>query len=135
MSTKSGKKSEKKAAKEQAKAEKQARKEANKGKKTWKVMTKGSAVVAGVLATKALDATWRTATGHRPPNKAEHPGVSNREAFAWAAVSGMAMGVTKAAVNRRAVNYWMRSTGKPPPGLSGDAYAAKEKKAKKAKKK
>lgn len=124
------KKSEKKAAKQRAKAEKQARKEANKHKKLWTMMSKGATIGAGVVTKKALDATWRTATGHAPPNKAEHPRLGEREALTWAAISGMAIGVTRAAASRRAANYWVKSTGKAPPGLSGEIYKSDKKQTK-----
>ncbi|MGH3471901.1 MAG: DUF4235 domain-containing protein [Nocardioidaceae bacterium] len=101
---------------------KKPKKPKEKGSKTWKLVGTASALFAGRLATKGLDATWRTATGHNPPNKPEHPELSQREAMAWAAVSGMAIGVAKAYATRRAANYWVKSFGKLPPGTSGDVY-------------
>ena len=55
----------------------------------------GVSLVAGIATTKALDATWRTATGSKPPTKPESPEIGSREALAWAALSGMAMGVAR----------------------------------------
>jgi Protein of unknown function (DUF4235) len=98
------------------------KKEKEKGKKTWKLVGTGSALLAGLLTTKVLDATWRTATGHNPPTKAEHPDLDPREAMAWAAVSGMLIGVAKTYATRRVANYWVKSFGKLPPGTSDDVY-------------
>ena len=85
-----------------AKAEQKARAKAAqiadeqaKGKRLWKLLNTGAALVAGMLTAKALDATWKTATGHKPPNKPEHPDLGGREALFWAALSGMAIGVMK----------------------------------------
>ena len=73
---------EKARAKEAKAAEKAAKKEQAKGKRVWKLMNAGTALAAGVVTAKALDATWKTATGHKPPNKPEHPDIGGREALA-----------------------------------------------------
>jgi hypothetical protein len=109
----------KKAAKAQTKARKKKQK---KGKSLWKLMGTGSALVAGLVTAKALDATWRTATGHAAPTKPEHPDLGTRESLAWAALSGMAIGVAKTYATRRAADYWVRSTGRLPPGMPAEAY-------------
>ncbi|MDX6308146.1 MAG: hypothetical protein QOI06_1192 [Nocardioidaceae bacterium] len=108
-----------KADKKAANAEK---KQQAKGKGLWKLLGTGSALAAGVATAKALDATWKTATGHAAPTKPEHPDLGNREALAWAAVSGMAIGVAKTFATRKAAKYWVKSTGRLPPGMSAEAY-------------
>jgi Protein of unknown function (DUF4235) len=115
---------EKKAQKKQA--------EKNRGKQTWKLVGTGAAVVAGLATTKALDATWRTATGKKPPTKPENPDIANREALLWAGISGAAYGLTKTYFTRRAARYWVRSTGKLPPGMEEKASAKDKKKVKNA---
>jgi negative regulator of sigma E activity len=112
-------KQDEKAAKKAEKAEK---KEQKKGKRIWKLMGTGSAVAAGVVTAKALDATWKTATGHAAPTKPEHPDLGTRESLAWAALSGMAVGVAKTYATRRAATYWVKSTGRLPPGMPKEAY-------------
>jgi hypothetical protein len=92
-----------------------------KGKGTWKLIGTGAAMVAGVATTKALDATWRTATGRKPPTKPENPDIANREALIWAGLSGAAYGLSKTYFTRRAARYWVRSTGKLPPGMDENA--------------
>ncbi len=81
-----------KAAKKAAKA---AEKEKVKGKRNWKLMGSAAALAGGFVTAKALEAVWRTATGHAPPNKPENPDLAAREAIAWAGLSGMAIGVAK----------------------------------------
>lgn len=103
-------------------------KEKARGKSAWKLMGSGSAVLAGLATTKALDATWRTATGHKPPTKPESPDIAGREALLWAALSGMAIGVAKTYATRRAAGYWLRSTGELPPGMKDKATAKDVKK-------
>ena len=113
---------EKARAKEAKQAEKAAKKEQSKGKALWKLLNTGAGIAAGVVTAKALDATWKTATGHKPPNKPEHPDVGGREAIAWAALSGLAVGVVKTYASRRAATYWVKSTGRLPPGMPREAY-------------
>lgn len=118
-------------AKAQAKAAKAGAKAKEKGKRTWKLMGTAIGLLAGIATTRALDATWRTATGHKPPNKPENPDIAGREAIMWAAVSGLAMGVARTYATRRAAHYWVRSTGELPPGMSEEGTRAERKKLKK----
>ena len=119
------------AAEGRTKAQKKAdKKEAQKkahGKSTWKLIGTASGLVAGIATTKALDATWRTATGRKPPTKPENPEIAGREALLWAAVSGMAMTVAKTYATRRAANYWVKSFGELPPGMKEKATKQQEK--------
>ncbi len=89
-----------------------------KGKATWKIMGTAASLTAGFAATKALDATWKTATGRKPPTSPESPEIGNREALAWAALTGLSMGVARMYATRRAANYWYRSFGVLPPGMN-----------------
>jgi hypothetical protein len=88
------------------------------GKGAWKFVASGSAVLAGVATARALDATWRTATGRKPPTRPESPEIAGREALLWAGLSGMAIGIAKTYATRRAAQYWVKSTGELPPGMS-----------------
>ena len=101
-----------------------------KGKGSWKVLGSTSALVAGIATAKALDATWKTATGKKPPTSPESPEIGNREALAWAALSGMAMGVARMYATRRAANYWVKSFGTLPPGMNKGATKQTKKKVK-----
>jgi hypothetical protein len=101
-----------------------------KGKRAWKVLGSTSALVAGIATTRALEATWRTATGRKPPTKPESPEIAGREAILWAGLSGLAIGVAKTYATRRAAQYWVKSTGELPPGMAAkSADDAKDKRA------
>jgi hypothetical protein len=92
-----------------------------KGKRTWKLLGNTASLVAGLATMKALNATWKTATGKEPPTKPESPEIGNREALAWAAVSGAAMGLARMYATRRAARYWVKSFGSLPPGMDKGA--------------
>jgi hypothetical protein len=97
--------------------EKAAQRDADRGHRAWKVISTALPLAGGIATTKALDATWRTATGRKPPTKPENPAITSRDALLWAALSGMALGLTKTYVTRRAAIYWVRSFGRVPPGM------------------
>ena len=101
-----------------------------KGKRAWKMLGTSVALAAGVATTRALDATWQTATGRKPPTSPESPEIGGREAILWAGVSGMAMGMAKMYATRRAANYWVRSFGTLPPGMNKGATAKTKEKVK-----
>ncbi len=99
-----------------------------KGKGTWKLLGTTASLAAAFVTAKALDATWKTATGKKPPDSPESPDIGGREAVAWAALSGMAMGVAKMYATRRAASYWVKSFGTLPPGMNkGATKKTKEK--------
>lgn len=87
------------------------------GKGAWRVMDRGSALAAGLLAQRVSAIAWRTATGKKPPTSGRHPDVSTREAVAWAVVGGAIIELVKVGVRRGTATYWVRSTGKLPPGM------------------
>ena len=92
-----------------------------KGKRSWKMLGTVVGVSAGLATTQALNALWKTATGRQPPTAPESPEIGNREALAWAAVSGLALGVAKMYATRRAATYWVKSFGTLPPGMNKGA--------------
>ena len=120
-------------AKDIEKAKAKAKKQKAKGKRAWKVLGSTSGLIAALATTRALDATWRTATGRKPPTKPESPDIAGREALLWAGISGLAMGVAKTYATRRAAAYWVKSTGELPPGMTDKSEKGKQdKKEKKA---
>jgi uncharacterized protein DUF4235 len=104
-----------------AKKSKKSHQPKEKGKRSWKLLGTTAALTAAFATTKALNAAWKTATGKEPPDSPESPEIGGREALAWAAVSGMAMGVAKMYATRRAASYWVRSFGTLPPGMNKGA--------------
>ena len=72
---------------------------------------------AGVAAQRATNLTWRAALGRQPPATPENPEVTMREAVIFAIVSGSVTQVARIVATRKAVDYWVRSTGELPPGI------------------
>ena len=89
-----------------------------RGKTLWKVYGRVSSVVAGLAALRAVNLGWRVVTGRKAPATPENPDVAMAEAIVWAVVSGAAAQLAKIVVTRKAVNYWVRTTGELPPGIS-----------------
>lgn len=87
------------------------------GKSTWRLMDRGSSIVAGLLAQRASVLAWRAVTGKKPPSSGRHPDVTTREAVAWAVVGGALIELVKVGVRRGTATYWVKSTGQLPPGM------------------
>lgn len=85
--------------------------------KVWTIFSLASALLAGALVRKALDRSWKTATGKNPPANPADPDVDLKEALLWATVSGTAIGIGRMLAGRKAAHYYTRSTGHLPPGL------------------
>lgn len=90
------------------------------GSKIWNVLSLGAALGAAAVAKKAIDGSWRAATGKNPPENPADPDVDLWEAVAWAAVSGTAIALARMLATRKAASYYARSTGHLPPGLRKD---------------
>jgi hypothetical protein len=89
--------------------------------KVWGIFSLIAALVAATTARKALNASWRAATGKPPPANPASPDVEMREALLWAAASGTIVAVARMLATRRAAQYYARSTGHLPPGVTDDA--------------
>lgn len=90
---------------------------ASDSSKVWTVFSLVSVLGAAAVAKKALNSSWKAATGKTPPANPADPDVDVKEAVAWAAVSGALIGLARMAAGRRAANYYAKSTGHLPPGL------------------
>ena len=88
--------------------------------KIWTVFSLVSALGAAALAKKTADATWKVATGKKPPENPADPDVEIWEAVGWAVASGMIVGLARMLAQRRAASYYTRSTGHLPPNLRHD---------------
>jgi hypothetical protein len=86
-------------------------------KAAWKVLGNAAALGSTLVSVRVLNATWKAATGRRPPTKPESPDLAQREALAWAVFSGATTAVIRTYATRRAAGYWVRSTGSLPPGF------------------
>ena len=89
--------------------------------KVWGIFSLVAAVAAAAFARKALNTSWKVATGKPPPANPASPDVDMREAIAWAAVSGTIIAIARMLATRRAAQYYARSTGHLPPGVAEDA--------------
>ena len=91
----------------------------------WTLFSLISALTAAALAKKALNSSWRAATGKNPPQNPADPDVDVWEAVLWAAISGTIIGLARMLAQRKAASYYAKSTGELPPQLqSGDAVKA-----------
>jgi hypothetical protein len=87
------------------------------GSKVWTLMSLVSVLGAAAVAKKALQTSWKTATGKHPPANPADPDVDVWEAVLWASISGALIGLARMFAARRAAGYYAKSTGHPPPGL------------------
>ena len=87
------------------------------GSKAYSAFGLAATIGAGILARKVMTATWKVSTGKQPPSNPEHPDVSFGEAVAWAAASGVAVGLARMLASRKAADYYRRSTGHLPAHL------------------
>ncbi len=88
--------------------------------KIWSIFSLISALGAAAVAKKGLNASWKAATGKNPPANPADPDVEMREAVMWAAASGTLVALARMFAQRRAAGYYLKSTGKLPPGLEKD---------------
>ncbi|HLT83344.1 MAG TPA: DUF4235 domain-containing protein [Phototrophicaceae bacterium] len=73
----------------------------------WKIVSAGSAVVAGLLANKVLDVGWKLVTGHNPPGDDDNdPAVSLTEIVVFAAVSGAVVGLARQLAQTGAAKWY-----------------------------
>ena len=90
------------------------------GSKVWSMFSLGAAAVAK----KAVNTSWRAATGKNPPANPADPDVDIWEAVAWAAASGTLIALARMLATRKAATYYLKSTGHLPPDLQKDGQHA-----------
>ena len=88
--------------------------------KVWTVFSLVTALGAAAVARKTLDKSWKVATGKKPPENPADPDIDIWEAVSWAVVTGAAVALAKMYAQRRAANYYVKSTGQLPPPLRRD---------------
>jgi len=94
---------------------------ASDSSKVWTIFSLVATLGAAVVAKKAINTTWKAATGKEPPANPADPEVDIWEAVAWAAVSGTLIALARMLASRKAAGYYAKSTGHLPPGVAGDA--------------
>lgn len=83
------------------------------GSMVWKILGTGSAVLAGVAATKVADRIWQKAGQDAAfdPKDPDSPFVT---ALAYAALTGLAAGIARTMTTRKAAQIYARSAGHKP---------------------
>ena len=70
------------------------------GKVAWKIMGTGGAILAGVIATKVIDAIWAKTGVTRSTRRTRNAPLA--KAVAYAAITGLAVGAAKTIATRKA---------------------------------
>ena len=83
------------------------------GSMVWKILGTGSAIAAGIAATKLADQLWQKA-GHDVALDPNDPDSPIWEALAYAALTGLAAGVARTMATRKAAQFYARSAGHKP---------------------
>lgn len=84
----------------------------------WKLVALASGVVASRIARVVTKGGWKAVTGKPMPLAAKDPSSSAAEALVFAGVSAAVMAVTKTFVDRKAADFYEKSTGKPAPPVA-----------------
>ena len=90
----------------------------------WRVLGTGSAVLAGIAATKVVDQIWKRA-GQDNRIDPKNPEVPARQALVYAALTGLAAGAAKTLATRKAAAYYQQSAGHLPPAMAKQEVTAK----------
>lgn len=88
----------------------------------WKLVLAVFTMVVTLVANKALTAAWKVGAGGKPP-KGNEAGYA--EVVTWAVASGGAAAAAKLFAERRAAQYYLKSTGHLPPGYEKTKDLAK----------
>jgi len=97
-----------------------AKSKADKGSKVWAAFALVSGISAARLTNKVLSTGWKASTGRKPPANPADPDVELWEAVAWSMATGAAVALARMFAQRRAANYYVRSTGHLPKQLEKD---------------
>jgi hypothetical protein len=93
---------------------------ASENSKVWSVLSLVAGLGAAAVTRKVLDTSWKAAAGRKPPENPADPDVRLVEAALWAGITGAFVALARMFAQRRAANYYARSTGHLPPGLHKD---------------
>ena len=84
------------------------------GNMVWKLLGTGSAIVAGIVANKVITAVWHKAGKDATMDPTNPDETSLGEAFAYAALAGLAVGLARTLTTRQAAAFYRRSAGHLP---------------------
>ncbi|KYH43406.1 DUF4235 domain-containing protein [Branchiibius sp. NY16-3462-2] len=86
-----------------------------KGNIGWKLIALASGVVASRISRAVTKGGWKAVTGKPMPLASKDPSSSAVEALVFAGVSAAVMAVTRTFVDRKAADFYEKSTGHAPP--------------------
>jgi hypothetical protein len=84
----------------------------------WKGLAMGAATAAGILTNRLRRLAWIRTKKTEPPANPAARSTTWPDALAWAAASGVALGVAKLVAQRGAAAAWKAKTGGYPKALS-----------------
>ncbi len=84
----------------------------------WKLVGAGAALAAAAATRAVVRSAWRGAKAEEPPEDPASPSVSWGDAIAWAALTGVAVGVAELVAKRVTASGWQQATGHLPPSLA-----------------
>lgn len=79
-----------------------------------KLVTAAAAVLAGIVAKKTTNTTWRFVTGSDSPENPDDPDIELKEAVAFAVLSGVIVGLARLAANRQATGIVAKTKKQSP---------------------
>lgn len=88
-----------------------------------KILTAGAAVVAGVVARKTTDGTWKFVTGSDSPENPDDPDIDIKEAIAFAVLSGALVGLARMLANRQTTRMMAKGSHKSREQVADQANA------------
>ena len=81
----------------------------------WRLLGTAAALGAGALATRVVSTGWRAISGRdAPTDPTAVDDTSWKEALLYAAILGLAVGAARVGAERKAAEYYRRSTGHLP---------------------
>lgn len=85
------------------------------GSIAWKVISVVTGIAASKVATAAVQTGWKAATGSKAPKDRYEPERSHTEATVFAILSASVLAGVTTLVERKAADYYTRSTGELAP--------------------
>lgn len=82
--------------------------------KLWQAVSSTSAIAAGVLARKSLQAGWEKAKKEEPPLNPESRDVSWKDAIIWTIATGVTVGLARLIARRLAAQSFEKWHGHVP---------------------
>ena len=91
------------------------------GSFVWRIMGTGGAILAGIVANKLVTQLWKKA-GRDEVVDPRDPRTPWKDAIAFAALTGLAVGAARTLATRKAAQYYEKSAGHLPKAMQeGDA--------------